>query len=370
MKGLIVLASLLTLLLTLKPLAVSSKPPVIEFLGQATFASSLRFQGKPVGGLSGLTYDPKRQVYYAISDDRSQKAPARFYTFKINLTQGKLTSKGVQLVGATTLLDQNLKPFPPNQIDAEGIALSPKDELWISSEGDAANLIPPFVRSFDLKGQSLKSLSIPSAYLPTSDHLKGVRNNRAFESLAITPNGRSLITATENALEQDGSEANEKKGTPSRMLRYDLTNRRVEGEFAYITEPAKPTDNPKSSLVEKNGLVELIALDNSHRFLSLERAFNSSDGFQIKLFEVSLKKAENIKGQETLDPHVLEGQGVAQKNLLLNLRSLSIPLDNLEGMSLGPQLPDGRQLLVLVSDNNFNPFQITQFLALALNLPN
>ena len=38
-------------------------------------------------------------------------------------------------------------------------------------------------------------------------------------------------------------------------------------------------------------------------------------------------------------------------------------------MTLGPRLPDGRQSLLLVSDNNFttNPPQVTQFLLFALD---
>ena len=41
-------------------------------------------------------------------------------------------------------------------------------------------------------------------------------------------------------------------------------------------------------------------------------------------------------------------------------------LDNVEGITLGPKLSDGRQSVVLVSDDNFSPQQITQFLAFAL----
>ncbi len=41
-------------------------------------------------------------------------------------------------------------------------------------------------------------------------------------------------------------------------------------------------------------------------------------------------------------------------------------LDNVEGITLGPKLADGRQSVVLVSDDNFSPQQITQFLAFAL----
>ena len=42
--------------------------------------------------------------------------------------------------------------------------------------------------------------------------------------------------------------------------------------------------------------------------------------------------------------------------------------DNLVGMTLGPRLPDGSYALILVSDNNFNPSQTTQFILLSLDL--
>ena len=38
-------------------------------------------------------------------------------------------------------------------------------------------------------------------------------------------------------------------------------------------------------------------------------------------------------------------------------------LDNTEGMCWGPVLPNGNRSLLFVSDDNFNPRQITQFLA-------
>ena len=56
----------------------------------------------------------------------------------------------------------------------------------------------------------------------------------------------------------------------------------------------------------------------------------------------------------------------AKKTLLFDLDTLGIPLDNVEGMTLGPTLPDGRRALVLVSDNNFAANQFTQFLLFAL----
>jgi hypothetical protein len=52
--------------------------------------------------------------------------------------------------------------------------------------------------------------------------------------------------------------------------------------------------------------------------------------------------------------------------LLLDLDELGIPLDNVEGLTLGPRLPDGGRSIVLVSDDNFAASQFTQFLLFAL----
>lgn len=57
---------------------------------------------------------------------------------------------------------------------------------------------------------------------------------------------------------------------------------------------------------------------------------------------------------------------VMDKELVLDLIILGIKLDNIEGMTFGPSLPSGERSLILVSDNNFNPFQFIQFPAFAL----
>ena len=59
-----------------------------------------------------------------------------------------------------------------------------------------------------------------------------------------------------------------------------------------------------------------------------------------------------------------------QKELLLDLSDLGIVIDNIEALSLGPVLEDGRQTLIIASDDNFSAFgpQASQFIALALDL--
>ncbi|HPK66301.1 MAG TPA: esterase-like activity of phytase family protein, partial [Thermoanaerobaculia bacterium] len=55
------------------------------------------------------------------------------------------------------------------------------------------------------------------------------------------------------------------------------------------------------------------------------------------------------------------------KELLLDLGSLGIEMDNYEGMALGRELADGRRLLLIVSDDNFSPEQANRLLLFAVD---
>ncbi len=336
----------------------------IEFIGQATLPTGLTFQKTEVGGLSGITYDAKNNLYYAISDDRGQEAPPRFYTLTIDLSQGKLNNNGVVPVSVTNLLDNNNQPFLPNTTDTEGVALTNKDTIFVSSEGDVDRLINPFIKEFALaSGKIINTLPILDKFLPDSQKQKGIRNNLAFESLTITPNQKLLFTATENALIQDGTAAQSGVGTSCRILQYNLLTKQPEQEFLYQTQPVTPLFNPTGKFA--SGLPDLVAIDNAGNFLSIERSFTGL-GFTVFLFQVSLNKATDIHSLESIteiDPDKIQP---AAKKLLLDLRTLDVSLDNIEGLTLGAKLPDGQPSLILISDNNFNGLQQTQILAFKL----
>lgn len=336
----------------------------LDFIGEITFDTGLIFQETEVGGLSGLTYDPSKNLFYSISDDRSSINPARFYTLSIDLTDGNLQPGDINFQNFTTLLDKNGQPFAENSLDPEGIALTNKGTLFVSSEGDTNQLIPPFVNQFSMRGQQFQTLPVPPKYLPTSDGTRGVRNNLAFESLTITPNNKYLYTATENALIQDGSTADLENGNSSRILEYNLYTGKPQREFLYITDPVAAESVPPGEF-QTNGLVDLLAIDNNGTLLALERSFSTGIGNTIKLYEVQTQGTLNIGSIPSVD-----GLEIApvQKRLLLDFADLETPLDNIEGISFGSKLPDGRQSLIVVSDNNFSDTQFTQFLAFAVDL--
>ncbi|MEB3249042.1 MAG: phytase, partial [Merismopediaceae bacterium] len=347
----------------------------VELLGLTSFATGTIFQETTVGGLSGITYDPTRNLYYAISDDRSQFNPARFYGLTINLNDGTLNEGDVTFTSVTTLRDAQGNPFATNSLDTEGIVLTENGSVYISSEGevrpDLGRVTNPFVNQFSLSGQQLSELEIPEKFLAADGTTTGIRNNLAFESLTITPDRRYLYTATESALAQDGSIATLENSSLARILKYDLTTGAVVAEFVYEIEPIPQAPNPAGGFAD-NGLVELFALDNNGTLLALERSFAVGVGNTVKLYEVQTQGALNVQGFEDLyweagnsrfqiDPPV-------SKRLLVDFAELGITPDNLEGMTLGPVLADGRQSLIVVSDNNFNGTQTTQVIALGLEV--
>lgn len=338
--------------------------PELQFLGQHVVPTGTQFEGTEFGGLSGIAFDARRQVFYALSDDPSQFDPARFYTLQIDVSGG---APSVRILDVTTLTDAAGNPFPPLGVDPEGIALTGRRTLVITSEGFANRLIDPWVREFRLDGRQLRDLPVPDAFRPNAAGTRGVRQNLGFESAGATPGGRWVFTGTEAALVQDGPPATVAAGSPARLLGYDLWRRSLDRQYVYWTDPIARPPVPATAFAV-SGLVELLPLD-TESLLSLERSFSvgvPGTGNTIKLFAVSLAGATDVNGVESLAP-VLSTVTPASKSLLLNLDALGIPLDNLEGMDFGPTLPDGRRSLVLVSDNNFAPAQFTQFLLFAVS---
>uniref|UniRef100_A0A832M4Q1 Esterase-like activity of phytase family protein n=1 Tax=Oscillatoriales cyanobacterium SpSt-402 TaxID=2282168 RepID=A0A832M4Q1_9CYAN len=344
----------------------------LDFLGEYKLPK-MEFQGTPVGGLSGIAYDRQHDVFHVVSDDRSDFAPARFYTLKLSLDSTDAKAPKIQTVNVqsvTTITNEDGKPYPSGEVDPEGIALSPLGTLFISSEGIVKQGIPPFVREFDLKtGGWKRSLPIPKRYSPKTEEgklVQGVRDNLGFESLTlggISPGAVEpfrLFTATESALTQDMSPDDPAQGASrNRLLHYsiDPDHALLVSEHLYLMETP-----PEGTLY--HGLTELLAIDQGGHFLSLERSFGAA-GFTVKLYQLALGSATDTISIETLKGSLPRVQPICKK-LMLNLTELGIPLDNLEGMTLGPRLPDGSSSLVLLSDDNFNPQQVTQFLLFRL----
>ena len=338
----------------------------LEFLDAYKIATT-NFEETEVGGLSAITYDREQNCYYALSDDRSDRAPARFYTLKVDIQQsddGGMAIDNVTIDKVTFLKDENGNQYAAGTIDGEGIALSPRKTLLIASEGNPSQNVAPFIGEFDLQtGQKSLDLPLPQRYLTEAETTQGIRDNLAFESLTVTQTGLlkddpfRLFTATESALNQDLSEA---ESARIRFLHYTINsvgNPVLLAEHLYLLDPA-PVE------VISNGLTELLALTKEGYFLSLERTFGLT-GVGAKIFQVVVGNATDTSSFDNLK-EIAQIQPL-KKKLILDLQDLDIYLDNLEGMTLGSRLPDGSRSLILISDNNFNDQQVTQLLLFRLS---
>ncbi len=330
-----------------------------------------QFADTPVGGLSAIAYDVDRDRFYALSDDRGDKSPARFYTLKLDINENESgtpnkTNKPkldrVQVESVTFLRNSQGEFYPKGTIDPEGMAIANKS-AYISSEGVTRSGIPAFIDQFDLEtGKWLQRLPIPSRYLPSAEGEapKGIEDNLGFESLTLVKDIPGdpfrIFAATESALAQDKDDVTKEKnnGAKSRMLHYlvGVGPSQVVSEHLYPLEP-----NP---IVGINGLTELLAIDRGGHFLSLERSFNGLK-FGVKIFQIATGSANDISGIPSLRDNPGQVKPI-RKQLLLDLDELGIRLDNLEGMTLGRSLADGSQSLILVSDDNFQDAQVSQFL--------
>lgn len=347
----------------------------VEFLGEVIVATGTVFDGTEIGGLSSITYDAGRGVYYTLSDDQGNRPtgdPVRYYTVAIDLADGTLDAGDVEFVGVTQLFESQKMPFPPGGLDPEGFTLGREGFLFMSSEGNifADPIINPFIKRYNHNGRVTANLPIPDKYIPNGVD-KGVRFNLAFESLNPTPDGRKLVTAGEGALFQDGPASTFTNGSLARILLYDLRKRIPISEYVYEVAPwAEP-----SAIFGVNGIVEVLPIDDAGTMLVMERSFSvggvlgGGTGNVVVINEVSTQGATDVLDIDAL----YEGGSpiaftpVSQREIFA-FDDLGIPIDNIEGMTFGPPLPNGRQTLVIVSDNNFSSGQFTQFIVLALDI--
>jgi hypothetical protein len=379
--------------LTLLAAAGTTQAQPLGYIGQQIVPTGQVFDGTTIGGLSGIERDTRSGRYLAISDDRSNVNPARFYELSLNLAQFRRSANpgqaGVSFNAVTTLLQADGTPFAPNTLDPESMRINPRTGTLVwSNEGQRGGagvptLQNPTVREMTPAGATLRDYAVPARYSPAGTGVSdpGIRNNLAFESLTFSTDGRTLYTATENALVQDGAAATLAAGSPSRILSFDARTGQAGAEYAYPVEPVALAPVPGSGFAT-NGLVELLAVGD-RQFIAVERSFSAGaatpgagpsglpTGNTIRLYAVDARGATDVSGFD-----LTSGQPytAVSKTLLLDLSTLrnddgsALALDNIEGITWGADF-EGRRTLVLVSDNNFSDTQFTQFVALSVLSP-
>ncbi|MEO6280593.1 esterase-like activity of phytase family protein [Roseateles sp.] len=374
-------------------LAGSAHAQNLTYLGQQIVPTSASFRSLPVGGLSSIDYVPATGRYLAICDDRSERGPARFYELTLDLSKFRRSADpgyaGVGWVNMTTMLDLDGQPFGRNQVDPESLRLDAKRNLiYWANEGQrtSGGMQNPTMRRMQLDGKPAGEFAVPGYYNPSGSAGGlaagdvGVHNNLAFESVAITPDGKTLWTMSENGLAQDSLPTAVGHGSRARMLSFDLDTDKAGAEYVYDVGPI-PFAPARAGDFATNGVPDMLAL-SATEFIVIERAYavgaitpgraaqtQQPTSNTIKLYRIDTRGATDVAGWPTI-----KGRDVVpvKRTMLLDLSSLTnddgsvLALDNIEGITFGPMV-DGKRTLILASDNNFNPAQFTQFIALTID---
>ncbi|MDB5210841.1 MAG: hypothetical protein JWQ30_1668 [Sediminibacterium sp.] len=341
----------------------------LKLIGEYDVPHNLSFKGTTIGGLSSIDYDKKSRSYYMISDDRSSINAARYYTAKIFFDQKKIDS--VVFVNVTTLLRQDGKPYPNSKQDPahtpdpEAMRYDPVHQQMVwSSEGER------IVREKDtvLENPSITVMSVNGKYIDTFFLPKnlwmhatenGPRQNGVLEGMSFADEFRTLYVNVEEPLYEDGPRADTMQNDPwIRIFKFEVATKKNTAQYAYKLDPVAYPSTPATAF-KVNGIPDILAAGNEE-FIVLERSFSTGRlPCTIKIFLADIKGATDIKNNTSLK--ITPAKKPVSKKLLLNMDSLGVYVDNVEGATFGPTLPNGHKTLVLVADNNFVIFEKTQF---------
>lgn len=275
--------------------------------------------------------------------------------------------QGRRLTGALEAVEAD-DPRKNRRYDPEGLRVGADGTIYIAEE------YGPLVDAFQPQGRRLRSLPVPDAFRPLHlsrrpveelppKNTRGRQPNRGFEGLAISPDGQKLFAITQGPLIQDGAlDASGKRvGRFCRILEISLRNGSTQ-QYAY------PLDDPR------HGVSEILAI-NEREFLVLERDGQAGAAARCKkIFRINLREASDIAAVERLPSQQLPPPlRAVSKQLFLDLLDPRWGIagdqcpEKFEGLAFGPDLSDGRRLLLVTVDNDFLPDQPLRVYAFAID---
>ncbi|MER7000779.1 esterase-like activity of phytase family protein [Streptomyces sp. NPDC000410] len=314
--------------------------PYVSVAGYTDALDKTTFDGRKVGGLSGLAVQRDGSAV-AVSD--------RSALFRFDLGRGS-TPRPVT-TGAVPLTSPTGAP-----LDSEGIVAEPGGTYLVTDE------VEPSIRRHGPDGAILGALPVPDALKVAP--AGRARQNQTFESLTAQPGGRTLVAGMEGPIAGDGTDAAGRTLQRIQTWQRDRSgDYRIGAQYGYAVDPG-------------HGLVELAPVGDG-RLLVLERGFTAQFRITVRLYVTDPRGARDISGVTNLTAD----DGILRKTLVADLENcptLGAPshlpqnhplIDNIEGMAVQRYEGDGRLRLLLVSDDNDFAQQITRLYSLRVTIP-
>jgi hypothetical protein len=231
------------------------------------------------------------------------------------------------------------------RFDPEGLRVLPGGNLLVSDE------YGPWIAEFAREGRLVRRLGVPSRFRiarpaaaneqDDSENRAGRRPNNGFEGLALSPDGARAFALLQGPLLQDGA----KKSRHCRLLSIDLATDATREHVVSLDERSL-------------SFHELLAVD-ARRFLAIERDGEAGLAARTKrIVLIDVEGATDVSSIDALPRDLPEGVVAARTSAFLDLLEPRLGLAGptfpakIEALCFGPDLPDGRHLLLVASDND------------------
>lgn len=341
----------------------------LSYYGEASIPTGEKFQKTVIGGLSGMHFH--EGIVYIISDDKGGLGEPRFYEFELKLKDKKVEFKPKAVHFISGVPDDLIKK---GGLDLEALVRFPNGDLLLSSEGkvNARPRIPARLIRVSAAGQWKSDLALPEKFNPEplGQQKTGVQNNRAIEALSGFDGGRVVMTTSESALQQDLKLNEEHQGDLVRLVKYVDTGKGLQavGEYPYKTDAFTKSTKGQEFF---RGISEILLL-SENKVIVLERGVRLNGtawASTVTLYLADLAGARDVSGVRRLTEEKI--QGVPKVKLLDFETDLASTrpgksVENFEALSWGPNLPDGKKTLLVLSDNNFSKKQKTELLVFSV----
>ena len=382
------------------------------------------------GFFSDLYYDPVREEWWALSDrgpgggvldyaTRVQRftldvhpVTGRISKFRVKETikftdpKGMLSAPTNPAVGDRKALN-GLNPLALNgnagvlgrSFDPEGLVIDPRTCRFLVSDEYG-----PSVYEFSRTGALVRVFKTPDNLVPKAagavnyvadrdgGQNAGRQDNRGFEGLAITPDGKKLYAVLQDPLVNEPTPNNGRNGQNLRIVvfdndRHSPTYGASVAQYAYQLEPqadiakriiaaggvATATDPRQGRNI---GLSAIIAL-NDHRFLVLERdnrgiGVDDPVGAGVvgskRIYTIDVLGATDISNRPLPNDGNLAGAVppivpvTKLPDVFIDLAANTVlpngkQAEKWEGITIGPRLKNGGYLILAGNDNDYSVTQ-------------
>lgn len=382
-------------------------------------------QGR-VGFFSDLYFDPKRKQWWALSDrgpgggvidyatrlqrfelnvDHLTGAIGRFkitktikFTDPKGLLQGSGTNNGSSALNGLNpgILNGN-NAVLGRSLDPEGLVISPINGNFIVSDEYG-----PSVYEFNRRGELLKVYATPDNLKPrlatgALDYVQGRsatgvffgrQDNRGFEGLAMTPDGKRILAVLQDPLINEPGPNNGRDGRNVRIVAFDSDPKSSRygnsiAQYVYqlerqadiaarinaqqpgnatATDPRQGRNIGLSAIVALNAN-EFLVLERDNRGLGVDDPTGANAVGSKRVYRIDIRGATDVTGlalgADTLPSGVV---AVSKSAMFIDLTANSVlpngkQTEKWEGLTIGPRLRDGSYVIVAGNDNDYSVTQ-------------